>query len=83
MHLRDGAKMLHTQFRTNENTKHLGVEEFLTALRHYCISFTNKETLWNEFQAIRQTYNGRTLPIQEIANRIKQYQIQLPRISNW
>jgi len=75
--------MLHTQFRTNENTKHLGVEEFLIALRHYCISFTNKETLWNKFQAIRQTYNGRTLPIQEIANRIKQYQMQLPRISNW
>jgi len=39
--------------------------------------------LWNEFQAIRQMLNGRTLPIQDIANKIKQYQIQLPRISNW
>ena len=28
-------------------------------------------------------FNGRTLPIQEIANKIKQYQMQLPRISNW
>jgi len=27
--------------------------------------------------------NGRTLPIQDIANKIKQYQMQLPRISNW
>jgi len=83
MHLKDGTKMLHTQFRANEDTKHLGVEEFLKALRQYCIPFTSKETLWNEFQAIRQTRNGRILPIQDIANKIKQYQMQLPRISNW
>jgi len=53
MHLKDGTKMLHTQFRANEDTKHLGVEEFLKALRQYCIPFTSKEMLWNEFQAIR------------------------------
>jgi len=63
MYLKDGTKMLHTQFRANEDTKHMGVEEFLKALRQYCIPFTSKETLWNEFQAIRQTLNGRTLPI--------------------
>jgi len=83
MHLKDGTKMLHTQFRANEDTKHLGVEEFLKALRQYCIPYTSKETLWNEFQAIRQMLNGRMLPIQDIANKIKQYQMQLPRISNW
>jgi len=83
MHLKDGTKMLHTQFRANKDTKHLGVEEFFKALRQYCIPFTSKETLWNEFQAICQTLNGRTLPIQDIANKIKQYQMQLPRISNW
>jgi len=33
MHLQDGTKMLHTQFRSNEDTKNLGVEEFLKALR--------------------------------------------------
>jgi len=54
----------------------------LKALRQYCIPFTSKEMLWNEFQAIRQMLNGRTLPIQDIANKIKQYQMQLPRISN-
>jgi len=27
--------------------------------------------------------NERILPIQDIANKIKQYQMQLPRISNW
>jgi len=75
--------MLHIQFRANEDTKHLGVEEFLKALRQYCIPFTSRETLWNEFQAICQTHNGRTLPIQDIVNKIKQYQMQLPRISNW
>jgi len=83
IHLKDGTQMLHTQFRPNEDTKHLGVKEFLKALRQYCIPFTSKETLWNEFQAICQTLNGRTLPIQDIANKIKQYQMQLPRISNW
>jgi len=71
MHLKDGIKMLHTQFKANEDTKHLGVEEFLKALRQYCILFTGKETLWNEFQAIRHTLKGRTLPIQVIANKIK------------
>jgi len=83
MHLKDGTKMLHTQFRANEDTKHLGVEEFLKALRQYCISITSKKTLLNEFQAVRQMLNSRTLPIQDIANKIKQYQMQLPRISNW
>jgi len=83
MHLKDGTKMLHMQFKAHEDTKHMGVEEFLKALRQYCIPFTSKETLWNEFQAIRQTLNGRTLPIQDIANNIKQYQVQLLRISNW
>jgi len=83
MHPKDGTKILHTQFRANEDTKHVGVEEFLKALRQYCIPFTSKETLWNEFQAIRQTINGRMLPIQDIANKIKPYQMQLPWISNW
>jgi len=83
MHLQDSTKILHTQFRANEDTKNLGVEEFLKALRQYCIPFTSKETLWNEFQAICQTLNGHTLPIQDIANKIKQYQMQLPRISSW
>jgi len=83
IYLKDGTKMLHTQFRANKDTKHLGVEEFLKALRQYCILFTSKETLWNEFQAICQTRNSRTLLIQYIANKIKQYKMQLPRISNW
>ena len=83
MHLQDGTKMLHTQFRANEDTKNLGVEEFLKALKQYCIYFTSKETLWNEFQAIYQMLNGHTLSIQDIANKIKQYPMQLPRISNW
>jgi len=83
MHLQDNTKMLHTEFRSNKDTKNLGVEEFLKALRQYCILFISKETLWTKFQAIRQTLNGYTLPIQDIANKIKQYQMQLPRISNW
>ena len=83
MHLKDGTNMLHTQFRANEDTKHLGVKEFLKALRQYCILFTSKEMLSNECQAIRQMLNSRMLPIQDIANRIKQYQMQVPRISNW
>jgi len=83
MYLNDSTKMLYMQFRANAHTKYLGVEEFLQALRQYCIPFTSKETLWNEFQAICQTINGRTLPIQDIANKIKQYQMQLSRISNW
>jgi len=83
IHLQDSTKMLHTQFRANEDTKNLGVEEFLKALRQYCIPFPSKETLWNEFQAIRQTLNGRILSIEDIANKIKQYQMQLPHISNW
>jgi len=83
MHLKDSTKMLHTQFRANEDTTYLGVEEFLKALRQYCIPFTSEKTLWNEFQAICQTLNGRMLPIQDIANKIKQYQMQLSRISNW
>ena len=74
--------MFHTQFRSNKDTKNLGVEEFLKALRQYCILFTSKEMLWTEFQAIYQMLNGRTLPIQNIANKIKQYQMQLPCISN-
>ena len=71
MHLQDSTKMLHTQFRFNEDTKNLGVKEFLKALRQYCIPFTSKEMLWTKFQAICQTINGRTLPIQNIANKIK------------
>jgi len=45
IHLQDGTKMLHTQFRANEDTKNLGVEEFLKTLRQYCILFTSKEIL--------------------------------------
>ena len=45
MHLQDGTKMLHMQFKSNEDTKNLGVEAFLKALRQYCIPFTSKKTL--------------------------------------
>jgi len=58
MHLQDGTKILYTQFRANKVTKDLEVEEFLKALRQYCISFTSKKTLGNEFQAICQILNG-------------------------
>ena len=83
MHLQDSTKNLHTQFRSSENTKNLGIVKFLKPRRQYCLSCTSKETLWTEFQGICQILNGRTLPIQDIANKIKQYQMQLSRISNW
>jgi len=45
MHLKDGTKLLNMQFRANEDTEKLRVEEFLKALRQYCICFTSKEML--------------------------------------
>jgi len=47
------------------------------------VPFLSEYKLWNEFQAIRETQNGRTMPIQQVANKIKQLQILLTKISDW
>ena len=70
------------RFLTPE-TKNNIVPVFLKVLRKFCVPFISDDKLWNEFQAIRQTQNGRTKPIQQVANKIKQLQILLPKISDW
>jgi len=77
------AKILHASYRINPETKNNTVPEFLKVLRKFCIPFISDDKLWTEFQAIRQIQNGRSKPIQQVANRIKQLQILLPKISNW
>jgi len=82
-HLEGEAKILHASYRKNPETKNNTVPEFPKVLRKFCVPFINDDKLWTEFQAIRQTQNGRTKPIQQVANKIKQLQILLPKISNW
>jgi len=76
------AKILHASYRKNPETKNNTVPEFLKVLRKFCVPFISDDKLWTEFQAIRQTQNGRTNPIQLVPNKIKQLQILLPNISN-
>jgi len=82
-HLEGEAKILHASYRKNPETKNSTVPEFLKVLRKFCVPFISNEKLSTEFQAIRQTQNGRTKPIQQVANKIKQLQILLPNISDW
>jgi len=81
--LEGDAKILHVLFIHNPATSQFVIGDFLKAYRKYCIPFTNKDTVWMEFQAIRQLENGRTKPIQRVGNRIKQVQILLTKISDW
>jgi len=82
-HLEGEVKILHASNRKNPETKGSIVPEFLKVLRKFCVPFISDNKLWTEFQAIRQTQNGRTKPIQQVAKKIKQLQILLPKISNW
>jgi len=82
-HLEREAKILNASYRKNPETKNNIVPEFLKVLRKFCVPFISDNKLWTEFQAIRQTQNGRTKPIQQVANKIKQLQILLPKISDW
>jgi len=82
-HLEGEAKILHASYRKNPETKDGTVPEFLKVLRKFCVLFISDDKLWTKFQAIRQTQNGRTKPIQQVANKIKQLQILLPKISDW
>jgi len=70
-HLEGEAKILHASYRKNPETKNNTVPEFLKVLRKFCIPFISNDKLWTEFQAIRQIQNGRTKPIQQVANKIK------------
>jgi len=69
-HLEGEAKILHASYRKNPETKNNIVPEFLKVLRKFCVPFISDDKLWTEFQAIRQTQNGRTKPIQQVANKI-------------
>jgi len=82
-HLEGEAKILQASYRKNPETKDGTVLEFLKVLRKFCIPFISDDKLWTEFEAIRQTQNGRTKPIQQVVNKIKQLQILLPKISDW
>jgi len=82
-HLEGEAKILHASYRKNPETKNNTVPEFLKVLRKFCVPFISDDKLWTEFQAIRQTQNSRTKPIQQVANKINQLQILLPKISDW
>jgi len=82
-HLEGEAKILHGCYRKNPQTKDSTVPEFLKVLRKFCLPFLSDYKFWTEFQAIRHTQNGRTKPIQQVANKIKQLQILLAKISDW
>ena len=82
-HLEVDAKILHSSFRKHTATMDLVVIPFLTELVQFCIPFINKDKLWTDVQAIKHTHNGRSRPIQQVANMIKQMQILLPNISTW
>ena len=77
------AKILHASYKKNPETKNNTVPEFLKVRRKFCVPFISDYKLWTAFQAIRQTQNSRTKPIQQVANKIKQLQILLPKISDW
>ena len=79
-HLEGEAKILHASYRKYAEIKDSTVPEFLKVLRKFCVPFISDNKLWTEFQAIRQTQNGRTKPIQQVANKIKQLQILSPKI---
>ena len=83
LHLEGEAKILHASYRKNPETKNSTVPEFLKVPKRFCVPFISDDKLWTKFQAIRQTQNGRTKPIQQVATKIKQLQILLPKISNW
>jgi len=82
-YLEGQAKILHASYRKDPATKKSTVLEFLKVLRKFCVPFIRNDKLWTEFQAIRQTQNSRTKPIQQMANKIKQLQILLSKISDW
>jgi len=82
-HLEGEAKILHASYRKNPETKDVTVPEFLKVIRKFCVLFISDDKLRTEFQAIRQTQNGRTKLIQQVGNKIKQLQILLPKISDW
>ena len=48
-----------------------------------CIPSIYQQELWDEFQNIRQTMQGRYTPIHLLTNKIKQMQILMPNITNW
>jgi len=77
------GKILHASYRKNPETKDCIALEFLQVPRKFCVPCISDNKLWTEFLAIRQTQNGRTKPIQQVANKIKQLQILLPKISDW
>jgi len=72
LHLEGEAKILHASHRKNPETKNNTVPEFLKVITKFCVPFIRNNKLWTEFQAIRQTQNGITKPIQQVANKIKQ-----------
>jgi len=82
-HLEGEAKILHACYRKDPETKNGTVPEFLKVLRKFYVPFISDNKLWTDFQAIWQTQNGRTKPIQQVANKINQLQILLPKISDW
>jgi len=69
-HLQGEANILHASYRKNPETKNDIVLEFLKVLRKFCVPFISDNKLWTKFQAIRQTQNGRTNPIQQVVNKI-------------
>ena len=82
-HLKGDAKNLYRQWRRDPDTANIGLNQFLPALREMCIPSTYQQELWDEFQNIRQTMQGRYTPIHLHANKIKQMQILIPNITNW
>ena len=76
------AQSVHSTFRKDPTTKNLRITPFLTERRQFCIPCTNQYQLWTEFQEIKQTHNGRSRPIQQVANQLNHIQILLLKIGD-
>jgi len=56
--------------------------DFLNNLRDFCVPSNNTDKLWEEFAQVKQTANGRSRPIQEVATELITLQMRVPELSS-
>jgi hypothetical protein len=75
------AKEYMRNWRNKEMNQKSSLIDFLNELRTFCVPSNDMDKLWEEFQQIRQTTNGRSRPIQEVATELQILKLRIPYIS--
>ena len=76
------AKEVLRTWRDSSKNNEKSLIDLLNELRDFCVPANDTDKLWEQFHQVKQTVNGCSKPIQEVATDLQTLKMRIPALSN-